>query len=213
MQATKKLDAIDPTGWKRKAVRTLDVEITPESDPVLRAYYLKVNSDLDHPRHLMRAGYLNERRDWLGSIANALQKGWPIPEDDFNELIAALQAMASGEAPAKAMGLNPRKGRSKDSLLLEKQRKVAGDVYSFSKAGHPLSVEGVTSKDSAFYRAAEANGVPERMAREAWAIFGETIREFWETGIWQENLPSVKKLTQKAKQQANHRTRKRIPRK
>lgn len=213
MQVTKKLDAVDPKAWKRKAVRTLDVEITLESDQLLRAYYLKVKNDLEHPRHLMRAGYLNERRDWLGGITNALQKGWPIPEDDFNELIAALQAIALGEAPAKALGLHPRKGRRKDPLLLEKQHKVANDVYSFFKAGHPLSVEGVTNKDSAFSRAAEACGVPERMAREAWMIFGETIREFWETGIWEENLPSVKKLTQKAKQQANHRARKRVPRK
>lgn len=203
MELTKKLDApINPKNWKRRAVRTCDVEITLESDSILRGYYQVVEGRLEEPRHYMRAGFQDDRLEWLRVVADALGKGLPIPKNDFEELIDILKGVADGVLPAKAFGLDSDK-RKQRTIDLKGLREIAETVYIYSKQGYPLSAS--KNKDSAFVMAAKSLGFKTetrtrkeaRRAQQGWEIFGGSITTFWETGTWREPFPPIEKLTPK----------------
>lgn len=188
------------TEWKRQAVATCNVEITGKSAPALRVGYVSVSSKLEDPRYLMGAGYQDQRREWLGVIADALQKGLPIPEDDFLDAVAMLKRVAEGEPPAKAFGLSNGRGRKKETERLNNLRRIAGAVFRYSKQGHPISIEPSSklgTPESAYCMAAKCHNVKESRAREAWELFGESLSRFYAGGLWQEPWPSVKKLNSK----------------
>lgn len=188
------------TEWKRRAVATCDVELTENSAPALRVGYMSVSSELEAPRYLMGAGYQDQRREWLGVIADALQKGLPIPQSDFLEIVAMLKNVADGEPPAKAFGLSNANGRKKETERLNQMHKIADTAFRYSKLGHPLCMNQSKKENapiSAFRLAAADHEVKDSHVRDAWELFGESLTKFYAGGLWQEPLPSVKKLNSK----------------
>ncbi len=188
------------TVWKRQAVASCNIEITEKTTSAVRIGYLSVAGKLEVPRNLMGAGYHDQRREWLGVIADALEKGYPIPEADFLEVVAMLKKTADGEPPEKAFGLNNSRGRKKETERLNRLRKIAIEVYAFSKDGHPLSVEPsakIGTKASAYSMAAQRCKVKERLARDAWDLYKDVLLDFYKGAMWQESLPSKDKLTNK----------------
>lgn len=205
MQITKKLDAINSKDWKRRVVVTGDIEITNASPPALLLAYAEVFQNIKTPRHLMRAGYQDARREWLGVIADALQRGLPIPECDFEEIVLMLKKIADGELPAVVFCLDDD-ARKKRKINLQALHEIANTVYAFYKQGYPL-VEESKKVETAFMMTAKSLGFKTetrlkkeaRRARQGWEIFGVSITEFWETGIWEEPFPSIEKLTAKTR--------------
>lgn len=186
--------------WKRRAVATCNVEISAESPSAVRVGYASVSKRLEAPRHLAAAGYQDQRREWIGIIADALGKGLPVPEADFLEIVAMLKRAAGGDDVAEAFGLKRSKGGKKDTERLNRLHGIAEVVFAFSKKGHPLSVESskeVGAPDSAYIKADELLGIGVREAREAWVLFGESLRKFYGDGLWEEPLPTAKKLTRR----------------
>ncbi len=192
------------TGWKRQAVATCDIEITEECAPAVRDHYVSVASKLEVPRHLMRNGYQDQRREWLGVIADALKNGSPIPEVDFLEVVKMLKNVADGALPAEEFGLHSTRGRKKDTGRLNQMHKIADEVFRYSKCGHSLSVapsSKIGTSNSAYDMAATKFNVKESHAREAWELFGESLTKFYADGLWQEPLPSATKLNMKKRRQ------------
>lgn len=188
--------------WNRRVVVTSNLEVTKESPSVLMLHYLSVHSRIRDSKHFMQAGFQDDRLEWLGIIADALQKGLPIPEADFEEVVNALKKISEGTPAAKAFGLTEDK-RKRRKIDLEKMHQIARSVYYYSKNGYPLADS--SKKDSAFVMAARDWGSGSdnevrrereaRRARQAWEIFGESITQFYETGLWEEPFPSIEKLT------------------
>ena len=186
--------------WKRQATAACDIEITEKSAPAARVAYVSVASKLEAPRYLMGTGYQDQRREWLGVIADALEKGEPIPTADFLEVVAMLKKVADGELPAKAFGLINARGRKKETERLNQMHTIADTVFRYSKTGHALSVEPSSkpgTPESAYCMAAKCHGVKESHARDAWELFGESLSQFYAGGLWEEPFPSVKKLNRK----------------
>lgn len=193
--------------WKRRVVVTTNLEITKESPSTLHLYYASVSMRLEQPRHFMRAGFQDDRLEWLGVIADALQKGLPIPEADFEEIVGALKRISEGTPAAKALGLTEDKRRRR-KIDLNKMHQIASSVYYYSKNGHPITDNSSSpdALDCAYAMAAKEWGLDIdnnrenrelgiRRARQAWEIFGESITQFFETGLWNEPPPSIEKLT------------------
>lgn len=186
--------------WKRQVTATCDIDLTEKSAPALCLAYFSVAGKLEAPRYLMGAGYQDQRREWLGVIADALQKGHPIPTADFLEVVGMLKKVADGKPPAKAFGLNIAPGRKKETERLNQMHRIADAVFRYHKHGHPISVEPsgkLGTPESAYCMAAKCHGVKESHAREAWELFGESLSKFYTGGLWQEPFPSEKKLNQK----------------
>lgn len=189
-----------PIKRERKAAVTCDIEITENSSPALRVGYVSVSSKLQSPRYLMGAGYLEQRCEWLGVIADALKKGDPIPTDDFLEVVAMLKRVADGESPATAFGLARSSGRQQDSERLEKMHEIADIVFRYSKAGHPIGEVRSKKPDApvgAFRMAAAYFDVSDRQVKEAWSMFGESLSRFYAGGLWEEPWPSKERLTRR----------------
>lgn len=185
--------------WKWRAVLTSDVEITKESPTLLHVRYLSVFTRIDKLGYLARADYQDKRRAWLGIVADALQKGLPIPEDDFDELALMLKQIADGMSPEKALGLDSDKRKQRSSNRLGKLHQIAHSVFYYSRNGHPLT-EHSSAADasvSAIQKAADHFKVKARYAQEAWEIFGEVISRRFDEGLWNEPRPGIKKLTRK----------------
>lgn len=186
--------------WKRQSVATCNVEITEKSTGALRGAYYSVAYKLKDPRYLMGAGYQDQRREWLGVITDALEKGLPIPEADFLEVVAMLKKVADGEPPAEAFGLKKAPGGTRNVERLNKMHCIADAVFRYNKQGHPISVEPSKKSGSlptAYRMAAADYDVNDSHAREAWELFGESLLQFYAGGLWEEPMPSVKKLNSK----------------
>ncbi len=191
-----------PLPWKRRVVVTRDIELTLTSPPELHIAYASMFLQLETPRHLMHAGFQDARREWLGVIADALHRGLPIPEKDFDELVEILKKIADAETPAKAFGLSDDK-RKQRTIDLDGLNRIAWTVHYYSKQGFPLGTS--NKKESAFMMAAKSLGFKTetrlqkeaRRAQEGWDLFGHGIMELCNGRAWEQALPPLKKITRK----------------
>ena len=90
----------------------------------------------------MEKGYGEEAKNVLRYISLYISEGISLPEDINNYLVEALDAIANGEKPQKALKLNGRKKKitiDTDIELATKVHYLICDGYTFTEASNLIS--------------------------------------------------------------------------